>query len=130
MGKSRERLRAMLRARKDINAEIQCIKKEYLKEYEGVQVVWISDHAIVRYIERVLGEKVPESHLGEKDSVVKYLTRNGLDGLEFRNQILSVEEQHEIMQKDITFYVKGGWTYVLRDYTLVSIIPTKDKFMS
>lgn len=129
MEKARLHLRSLIKQREILDRSIELAKKDYAEKCEeGAQCLFMTDHAIVRYIQRVLGDKLPESHLGEKDMVTKYITRNGLDSIKFRNTILTPEEQLDILKRNTTFYTKGEWTYVIRNYTLVSVIPKKEKW--
>ena len=118
-------LKALLNDRYEINKQIDVAKREYLEEFKGKPVVWISDHAIVRYIERVLGHEIPESELGEKDAVVKYLYRNNLCGEEFRNSILDLKDQNFIIKSGIAMFRKDGMKYIFRDFVLVTILHDK-----
>lgn len=124
---SRRQLRELIHERKVLNNKIECVKKVYLDEYEGQSVLFISDHAIIRYIERVIGDELSHSHLGDKDTIAKYVYGKGMTGYEFRNQILTVEEQRLIIKSNITFFKKGEWVYIIRDYTLTTIIH-RDKY--
>lgn len=124
---SRIQLRRLIHERKVLNNKIECAKKIYLDEYDGQSVLFISDHAIIRYIERVLGDKLTHSHLGDKDTIAKYVRSKGMSGQEFRESILTVDEQRLIIKSNITFFKKNDWVYVIRDYTLTTIIH-RDKY--
>ncbi len=124
---SRHKLTALLNCREVMNEEIRKATHEYLEEYNGESIIFISDHAIIRHIERVLNQEVPESHLGDKDRVVKYLTKHNLNGEKFRNSILTLEEQKIIARGDVKCFHKNGFRYFIKSLALVSIVPNRDK---
>lgn len=125
MTDSRIVFRKLLAERADLNVDIEIAKKRYLREYEGKPLVFISDHAIIRYIERVLKRSAPDSELGEKDRVAKFLQMNKLQGEEFRNEILPLDEQEFVIKTGVNRYKKGDFMYIFRDYTLVTIITNR-----
>ena len=124
---TRNQLKDAFNTRERLDAQIERLTDEYLEEFEGEHVVWITDHAIVRYIERILGMTVPESELGEKDRVAKWFSKQGVCPETFRNGILTLDEQQEIIRKRKSSYVKSGFRYLIKNLALISIIPIKPK---
>ena len=110
----REELRQLHIDREENMKNIQKLTHAYLKE-EG-PYIYISDHAIVRYMERVKGFQF----IGQTDQEkIEELT---MPPERIRKQILSTEEQKEILSKNIKFYKKGDFKYVINNLTLITII--------
>ena len=124
---SRTKLKAALQWKEKIEKEIDVLTDEYLEEFKGEHLIWISDHAIIRYIERVELFYVPESTISEKDRVAKWFSVMKINPETFRNGILTLQEQEDIVRKRKTSYSKNGFRYLIKNLTLISIIPIKKK---
>jgi len=123
---SRMKLKSLLTCREVLDAEIRATTAAYLEEYSGQNIIWISDHAIIRYIERVKKHVVPEG-ISDKDRVVKYLDEHRLNGEKFREGILTQDEQILIARNDVRCFHKDGFRYVIKGLALVSVVPNKKK---
>lgn len=100
-------------------AETNRIKTQYLNTHTNY--IFITDHAIIRYLERVEDVGTYALKGSEAQRVTQYIKLSGSSGTHLRNKILSQQEQHEIVLNDIHDYHKDGHIYVIRNLALVTI---------
>ena len=106
--------------REIINNDISSLTDEYIKEYDNL--IYISEHAIIRYLERVLKIGTHTLRGSEKQKVDQYLRMSKMSGEALRSNILTREEQLEIVNNDLSRYIKGDYIYVIKRLTLVTIL--------
>ena len=101
--------------------DITKLTQQYLDEY--ADYIYITDHAIIRYLERVLDLGTHTLNGSEEDKVNQYLKIAGMSGKSIRDTILTRGEQRTIMQQQISRYSKDGMIYIIKNLTLITIVP-------
>lgn len=118
----REELIAAITAKKELIERLRSLKKAYIREHSSY--IYISDHAIVRYIERVKGDSLyPFKGDNDAQTIDNYLKYMNMYGGTLRNEILSENEQKRIVNEEMQVYKKDGFAYIIKNLSLVTIIP-------
>ena len=101
---------------------LKSLRESQLKDYISTSsnYIYISDHALVRYIERV--ENILLLGNTDREKLQSFPTHR-----EYRTDVLTKEEQKTILEQDKGYFVKNGYTYILRNLTLITIIKPKRK---
>ncbi len=117
----REQLQEAMLLKTEVNQRLNRLKKEYMDQYQDL--IYITDHAIVRYLERIKGMNLfPYQMENDAETITAYLRINQIIGKELREQILPQGVQRRIIQEEISDYRLDGYTYVIRNLSLVTII--------
>ncbi len=111
---------------KDIEAQIDALnttKQSCIDTYLATEnnYIFISDHALVRYMERIENILL----LGSTDAE-KLLSYPGDLGY-FRKKVLPKELQKKILKDDKGWYRQGQITYIVKNLTLITIIKQRTK---
>ena len=114
--KLRKELKEMYELREHIDKKIQGATDAYIKELDGKRGIYISDHAIVRWLERI--RKI--DMIGESDQErLGNLQRNiG----ELRERMLTLAEDRKILLGRKRFFFKDNYTMIIKGLTVVTIM--------
>ena len=114
---TRKQLKELYAERAEVDSSIQAMTHNYLLDLKGARGIFITDHAIVRYLERVKGivfndifedtEKL--KHKGFKPDIV-------------REEMLSLDEDREILKKRSSFYNKGSYGYIVKELSIITVL--------
>jgi hypothetical protein len=114
-----------LYAKKDeLHQKIQSLTEDYIKELDGKCGIYITEHAMVRYLERVRNFTIVK---GATDIETLYLTckTHDIHSLPMlRKEILTDSECLEILRRQKSFYqVNRGFKYtlVIKELAVVTI---------
>ena len=118
---SREKLIHLLRLREKLNSEIKNAREEYLVQHNNEPLIWVTDHSIIRYLERVKGIIVGNELKPDKQRLYEYAHKNGIDIKKLRDVILPHQIQREIVEKDMSSYYMDGFFYGIKQLALVTI---------
>ncbi len=118
----REQLLQYLYAKESLQLRIKTAKEKYIDSFHGKPLIFISDHATVRYLERIKHQQLGEQD-DEGDKLHTYLRKHNIDARELRDDILSAKEMKHIVSNEIKRYTKGNFTYIIDKLTLVTIHP-------
>ncbi len=116
----RKKLLSFMRTKHNLQGHITMLKDEYLDACDGAPV-YISDHAIVRYLERV--KELRLHGTTDSNKVYTYLRRTGRNPKELREEILSEKEQRHIVSNEVIMYDRQGFIYVVKNLALITIYP-------
>jgi len=89
------------------------------------KLIFLTDHSIVRYLERVKGLTL--SGKADIRKVQQYLRKYQVDANELRAEMLNKEEMLHILKNNIVLYPKGDFTYVFENLTLITILKRTNK---
>lgn len=113
----RQKLKVLYRERGAISNEISDYTYRYLEELNDNKGIYITDHAIRRYLERVLNYSF-SSDLSD----IECIKEVRIPPEKLREDILSLEEDRIILNKRLGFYKKGDFGYIVRELSLITII--------
>ena len=95
----------------------QSITEEYIRKLDGKRGIFISDHAMVRYMERVKNYTFDSSMTDtEKLSTLRIPPQR------IRKEMLSLEEDRTILRGQKTLYNKGKYSYLIKELTIVTVL--------
>jgi len=120
----RKKLLSFLRTKERIQGHITQLKEEYLDACNG-PLIYVSDHAIVRYLERV--EKIKLQGTTDTNKIFKYLREGAIDAKELRTKILTKPEMRHIVSNEISRYEKQGYIYIIKNLGLITIYKKETK---
>ena len=104
---------------KALHEKMNAQKVAYVKSLdEGDPGLYITTHAIVRYIERIKG--IPLMGKDDAEKAKNYLGKFS----DLREEMLDEKEGHEIILNHRRFYPRKGYTLVVDGLTLLTV--TKD----
>ncbi len=118
----REQLIQYLQAKESLQLHINTAKKKYIDSLGSNPLIFISNHATVRYLERVLDHQLGDED-NDGDKLHTYLRKHNIDARELRKEILSVGEMKHIVSNEIKRYTKGNYTYIIDKLALVTVHP-------
>jgi len=116
MEKYRADLKGLYAARENIDQDIQKFTDLYIEALDGKRGIFISDHAIVRWLERI--RKI--DLIGETDTERLYNLKRDIK--ELRERMLTLEEDRTILKGRKRFFLKDNYTMVIRGLTVVTIL--------
>ena len=119
----RTRLLKLLQVNTELQKQLKKSADKYIKE-KG-QLLYYSDHAIVRYIERVLNQTTIEGT--DEEKVATYLAENKLKGDKLREGILTPLQKKVILLLQLKRYVTDEHIYVIRDLTVITILNKEEQ---
>ena len=101
---------------------LKSLRESQLKDYISTtsNYIYISDHALVRYLERV--ENILLLGNTDKEKLQSFPNHQV-----YRQDIFSKDEQKTILKQDKGYFVRNGYTYILRNLTLITIIKPRKK---
>ena len=118
---SRDRLLHLMKIQDKLTKEIDDAKQAYLVQYEGDALIWITDHALIRYLERVKGYVIGDELDPDKMRLHKFARHEGLDIADVRKEMLSLDEQRKAIQDDSDVIIKGEFAYSIHNLALVTV---------
>ena len=113
MKELRDQIKEKMRLRDKLNEELQVLMNEYVKT--PGPYIYISEHAIVRFMERVKGFEFKAKEDTDKIKELPYPPEK------IRAEIMSVDEQREAAIKRVRFWKKNGFVYVINALTLITV---------
>ena len=116
--KIREHLKKLYREKHNIHGQIASKTSAYINALEPDEHgIYITDHAIVRYLERVCGVVFP-CDLSDEDKLKWYKVPPET----VRKEMLTLEDDRTILNKQKGFYIKYDYAYIIKELTLVTVI--------
>ncbi len=102
---SRSKLKDLHILKTNITDRIATIVEEYITDLDGEPGIFITDHAIGRYKERV--------GLNEQ-----------MDYQQIRKEMLSIEEDRVILRKQLNFFIPNGkkYGYIIKNLSLITVV--------
>jgi len=120
MIKLRQSLKADYRAKELLRQSIQADTEQYIESLQGGRGLFISDHAIVRYLERVKGWTFrTETDKSKLNEYCGYLGK-------IREEMLTLDEDREILTSQKTTFRKGNCLYVIKELAIVTVLSIKE----
>ena len=120
--KERKQLIEYLFAKESLQSRIKTAKQRYITACQDTPLIYISDHATVRYMERVQHIQFTEGEDGDK--LHQYTRENNINIRKLRSEILSNPEMRHIVENEIKRYTKQGFTYIIDKLSLITVHPT------
>ena len=97
----------------------------YLKACEEDSAIFITDHAIVRYLERVKGLSLTKG-TNDHETVSIYLSETNTRAYILREKVLSKKQMRACLLSGKPHFKIGNYRYVFVDFNLITIINRSD----
>ncbi len=107
-------------AKESLQLRISTAKEKYIKACQDTPMIYVSDHAMVRYLERVLGVTLGDQE-DEGDKLHTYLRKQNLSVHALRKEMLSIAEMKHIVSNEISRYTKGDYIYIINKLAMVTV---------
>ena len=117
---SRTQLKELYQQRLDLMRNMSALTEEYIQECGDKPLLYITEHAIVRYLERMKGYTFDESL---KD--VDKLATIEIPPERVREMMLTHDEQKAIVAGMKSVYTKDGAKYVIKNLSVITTIKIK-----
>ena len=101
----------------ELRKEIQSITAAYEEELDGRRGVFISDHAIRRYLERVKGFETNDELTDEQ-----YIRQLVVPPEVIRDEMLTMDEDRQILRGQRSIFHRGKYSYVVKQLTIVTVL--------
>lgn len=115
--RSRDKLKELYQAKEELTEAINSETEEYIFDLNGKHGIYITDHAIVRYLERVKGYTYPPHMSDESKLEVCQWTPQSI-----RKEMLTLEEDRIILTKQLNFFNRGDYGYVVKNMAIVTVV--------
>lgn len=103
----------------NITSSINAKTALYLAMLDDSQpCLYVSDHAIVRYLERVKGIELPTTELSDYDTLMSL----NIDIESVRKEIVSIEQSREILRRQYRYFRLNGYSLIIKNLTIVTVI--------
>jgi hypothetical protein len=117
----RKELKKHLQLKDEAKYKVQSLTDIYMNELGDNDFgIYITDHAIIRYLERVKGVFVP-AELNNTSDIVKLKSLN-IEPAEVREEMLTIKEDRSILLKQISRYNRGQYSYIIKELAVVTVI--------
>ena len=117
----RSELKAFYRIRDSMRSHIQAETIKYIRALGPDQKgIYISDHAIVRYLERVKG-KIFDKAMTDTQIMERLSYMEGYVG-DIRDEMISIQEDRDILKSQKSFFRKDGFGYIIKELAVVTVI--------
>lgn len=113
----RKQLKNLHEEKARLTEHITKVSKDYVASLGDTKGIFISDHSILRYLERVKGYKIPN---GSSDT--DKLNRLDVDLAAIRLEMLTLEEDRLIISKQLYYYKKANHTYIIKNLSIVTVL--------
>ena len=115
----RDKLRTLLSSRESINRDIRRTIPKYLNTIPtNSMALYITDHAIARYLERVILHPRCEGQTDED-----YIFSYHIAPQAVREQIITPKDSRYIVKNDITLYrINSIYSVIIRNLNIVTVI--------
>jgi hypothetical protein len=113
---TRKELKELLIQKTELQKKIDSLIEEYITETQGDNLLFITDHAIVRYMERVKGYNFKSDN--DKDKI-KELSRSPES---IRKEMLSYDDQLRIIRQKGERYNKGNVVYITKNLAVITVM--------
>jgi len=118
---SRKELKELYLQKYLLESQIATATEEYLSQLGEARGIFLTDHAIKRYLERVEGHS-----FDPKLSDTECLKVFGEAPEVVRERILTIAEDREILLKGKSIYHKKNLTFIIKNLAVVSCIVKGD----
>ena len=116
----RDKLKELLKQKKELVEKIVEATRDYVRSTDS-NLLYITDHAIARYLERVLKMNFPED-LSDEEKIYA----GGIPPEQIRKEILSKEDELKILYGDLKYYNKGNIKLIADNLAILTVL-YKDK---
>jgi len=108
-------LKTLLKERELLHNKIQKLSAKYVEEYDD-RLIFVTDHAIVRYMERVLEMEL----VGETDQ--DKIKNSNIPPQNIRKLMLTYEDEKEIVLKGKNFHETEQCVLICQGLAVVTVI--------
>jgi len=124
--KKRKKISSLKVMRNKMHQKIKLLSEDYIKEFdESERLIDISDHAIVRYLQRKKNQEL--FGFNDTEKVANYLSENETDYDELIEKILPRDKQENAIEIGATVYKYKDLKYVIKNFTVVTIMSHDEK---
>ena len=116
--KERQKLLSYLRTRQLLQEQITKLKEEYLEACD-TEPIYITDHSMVRYLERIKGLFLGSG--SDLEKIKRYIRHSDYTFKQLRDEILTEREMRHIVANEVKRYEKGDCIYIIKNLSLVTI---------
>jgi hypothetical protein len=118
---TRKELKELLKKREELHTDIQRLSVKYVEEYKDGRLIYITDHAIVRYMERILGMQLEGNTDREK------IEHSNIPPENIRKLMLSKDDETEIVLRGKNFHETDNCVLVCQTLAVVTVIKKQEK---
>ena len=113
----RDKLKYLYKHIDDIKSDISTITTDYINDLGGDKGIYISDHAIVRYLERIENYSFNKGFTDSEklNSYPGYIK-------DIRDIMLTLEEDRKILLNQKPFFNRGKYSYIIKELTVVTVL--------
>ena len=113
----RAELKRLDRVKQAAFRETQSLTDHYIKTLGNDRGIYISDHAIVRYLERI-------KHIGRLEGMTDDVYMHGISIPleEIRDEMITLEEDRKILKGQKAMYVRGDIVFIIKELTVVTVL--------
>ncbi len=115
--KLRDDLKRMYRQVMELRKNIQIASGAYEKELDGRRGIYITDHAIRRYLERVKGFELNDELTDEE-----YIRQLVVPPEVIRDEMLTIEEDRKILRGQRSLFHRGEHIYIIKELAIVTVL--------
>ena len=117
---TRKLIKKLLATRDEINSIIQSEMVKYIEELEDDENgLYITDHAIVRYFERIKGLELDSQDTDK--AIYQIVNKYGINLAKERKQILPIKLDRKILRSDKSLHTIDGIVYVVKNLAIITI---------
>ena len=96
---------------------IQSSTEKYIAELDGRRGIFLSDHSIRRYLERVKGFEVNDD-LSDKE----FFSQLRVPPEVIRDEMLTLEEDRQILRGQRAIFHRAKYSYVIKELTIITVL--------
>ncbi len=123
MRENRKILKSMYKKIDLIKDDIRVITKKYIAKLKpNEHSIYISDHAIVRFLERVKGVEFPDNSMSDEDKIKLYSSTSGRYIGYIRDEMLTIEEDRKILNHQMTYFHRENYLYVIKELCITTVL--------
>ena len=115
--KTRDELKGMYKVVGKLRNHIQSATASYEAELDGRRGIYISDHAIRRYLERVKGFTLNDELTDEE-----YVRQIVIPPEVIRDEMLTIEEDRKILRGQRSIFHRGEYSYIVKELTIITVL--------
>ena len=115
---NRKNLKHLYKTKDALREEIQRCTANYITQLDGKKGIYLSDHSIVRYLERIKGHVFPKGDYTDEQLLATYPGYIG----DVREEMLTLEEDRKILHGQITYFRRGEYNYIIKELAVVTVL--------
>jgi hypothetical protein len=106
----------------ELENELNELRKEYINTHSAL--LYFTEHSMCRFIERVLNHSLYTHRMDDNEAttLMSWCKLSQIHPSELREQMLTLDEQKEIISNGLNEYIKDGHRYYIKSLTVTTVI--------